>query len=49
MQANGLDAMIVDVKGGLHRVSAGAAISEEAYQTIKLKADAMGWSGWRLR
>lgn len=49
MRANGLDAVIVDVKGGLHRVSAGGAISEEAYQTIKLKADAMGLSGWRLR
>ncbi len=49
MRANGLDAVIVDMKGGLHRVSAGAAISEESYQTIKLKADAMGLSGWRLR
>lgn len=49
LKANGLDAMIVDVKGGLHRVSAGGAISEESYQTIKLKADAMGLSGWRLR
>lgn len=49
MRANGLDASIVDIKGGLHRVSAGGAISEEAYQTVKLKADAMGLSGWRLR
>lgn len=49
LKANGLDASIVDVKGGLHRVSAGGAISEEAYQTIKLKADSMGLSGWRLR
>lgn len=49
MRANGLDASIVDMKGGLHRVSAGGAISEEAYQSIKLKADAMGLTGWRLR
>ena len=49
MRANGLEASIVDVQGGLHRVTAGGAISEEAYQTIKLKADAMGLTGWRLR
>jgi len=49
LKANGLDATIVDIKGGLHRVSAGGAISEEAYQTIKLKAESMGLSGWRLR
>jgi cell division septation protein DedD len=49
LRANGLDASIVDVKGGLHRVSAGGTISEESYQTIKLKADAMGLNGWRLR
>ena len=49
MRANGLEATIVDIKGGLHRVSAGGAISEESYQTIKLKAEAMGLSGWRLR
>ncbi len=49
LRANGLDAKIVDEQGGLHRVSAGGAISEESYQTIKLKADAMGLSGWRLR
>ncbi|MCR9171493.1 MAG: SPOR domain-containing protein [bacterium] len=49
LRANGMDASIVDMKGGLHRVSAGGAISEEAYQTIKLKADAMGLTGWRLR
>jgi hypothetical protein len=49
LKANGLDATVVDVKGGLHRVSAGGAISEEAYHTIKLKAEAIGLSGWRLR
>lgn len=49
LRANGLDAAIVDIRGGLHRVTAGAAISEEAYQTIKLKSDALGFSGWRLR
>ena len=49
LRANGLSADIVDVKGGLHRVSAGAALSEEAYQSIKLKSDSMGLSGWRLR
>jgi len=49
LRASGLDAAIVDVQGGLHRVTAGAAVSEEAYQTIKLKADALGFTGWRLR
>ncbi len=48
LRANGLDASIVDVKNGLHRVTAGGSISEESYQTIKLKADALGLSGWRL-
>lgn len=49
LRANGLDASIVDVKNGLHRVTAGASVSEEAYQTIKLKAEALGFSGWRLQ
>jgi cell division septation protein DedD len=49
LRANGLDAAIVDVKGGLHRVTAGGSISEESYQTVKLKAEAIGMSGWRLK
>lgn len=48
LRANGLDAKIIDIKNGLHRVTAGGAISEEAYQTIKLKSDSLGFSGWRL-
>lgn len=49
LKANGMDARIVDFHNGLHRVSAGGAVSEEAYQTIKLKADSLGLSGWRLK
>lgn len=48
LRANGLDAKIIDIKNGLHRVTAGSSISEEAYQTIKLKSDSLGFSGWRL-
>lgn len=49
LRANGLNAQIVDFHNGLHRVTAGGAISEEAYQNIKLKADSLGLSGWRLK
>lgn len=49
LKVNGMDARIVDFHNGLHRVSAGGAVSEEAYQTIKLKADSLGLSGWRLK
>ena len=49
LRANGLNAQIVDFHNGLHRVTAGASISEDAYQNIKLKADSLGLSGWRLQ
>lgn len=49
LRANGLNGQIVDFHNGLHRVTAGAAMSEEAYQNIKLKADSLGLSGWRLK
>lgn len=48
LRSSGLDARIVDVSNGLHRVTAGGAISEESYETIKRKADSLGFSGWRL-
>ncbi len=48
MKAQGLNAFILDVKGGLHRVSAGAAISNEALNEIRTKADALGVKGWIL-
>ena len=48
LRSSGLDARILDVSNGLHRVTAGGAISEESYETVKLKADALGFSGWRL-
>lgn len=49
LRSSGLDARIVDVQNGLHRVSAGGALSMESYETIKLKADALGFSGWLLQ
>jgi hypothetical protein len=49
LKANGLDGKIVDVKNGLHRVSAGGAISLESYHQIKAQAESLGLSGWKLK
>jgi len=49
LKANGLDARIFDNKNGLHRVTAGSAISLESYHSIKAKADELGLSGWKLK
>lgn len=49
LQKNGFDGHIVDVKGGLHRVSAGGAISIEKIQEIKHNASNAGFSGWILK
>jgi hypothetical protein len=45
----GLEARIVDVHNGLHRVSAGGAISEEGLQHIKMTASSISLSGWVLK
>ncbi|OFZ66909.1 MAG: hypothetical protein A3D92_00695 [Bacteroidetes bacterium RIFCSPHIGHO2_02_FULL_44_7] len=49
LKSEGFDAHIVDIQNGLHRVSAGAAISEEAFAKIISRADAGGYSGWILK
>jgi hypothetical protein len=43
-----MDARIYDNKNGLHRVTAGTALSNEAYHDIKIQADGLGFSGWKL-
>lgn len=48
LKAGGLDAFIVDVSGGLHRVSAGAALSNEALAAIRSQAEGLGYKGWVL-
>lgn len=49
LKANGLNARIVDVQNGLHRVTAGSAISIEALGQIQSTADALGFKGWVLK
>lgn len=49
LKAEGMDAFILDVKGGLHRVSAGAAISNEAMSNIRSKSEDLGFQGWILK
>lgn len=49
MKAEGLPAFIVDQQNGLHRVSAGAAFSEEAIQQIAESAQSLGYKGWILQ
>lgn len=49
LKAQGMDALIVDVKNGLHRVSAGAAMSQEALQSIRSQAESNGLTGWVLK
>ena len=49
LKSEGLNAFILDVKGGLHRVSAGAAISNESASEIRSKAQSLGFQGWILK
>jgi len=49
LKSQGLMAKIVDVQNGLHRVSAGGAISVEGLNDIKMKATNLGLSGWILK
>jgi len=46
---SGLNARIHDVKGGLHRVTAGSAISLEELAHIKQTAQSIGFKGWVLK
>ena len=48
LKVNGLEGRIYDTKNGLHRVTAGSALSIESYHKIKAKADGLGLSGWKL-
>ncbi|MCH2224273.1 MAG: SPOR domain-containing protein [Crocinitomicaceae bacterium] len=45
----GMDAQIVDFHNGLHRVSAGAGISDESISQIRSKAEGFGFPGWVLK
>lgn len=46
---SGLNARILDVKGGLHRVSAGSAFSVEELSHIKQTTQSIGFKGWVLK
>lgn len=49
LNESGFDAHVHDIKNGLHRVTAGTAMSRESYQEIKTKADRLGYKGWKLK
>lgn len=49
LKSQGLMAKIVDVHNGLHRVSAGGAVSVEGLNNIKMTANSIGLSGWILK
>lgn len=49
LKSVGLMAKIVDFHNGLHRVSAGGAMTAEGLNTIKMTANSMGLSGWVLK
>lgn len=49
LKENGLPAFIIDEHNGLHRVSAGAAFSEEKLSELQSEAEALGFKGWILK
>ncbi|MES2798416.1 MAG: SPOR domain-containing protein [Bacteroidota bacterium] len=49
LQSQGLSASIAGNAGGLTRVSAGSANSQQEIQTIATKAQSLGFSGWVLK
>lgn len=49
LNRKGFDARIYDIKNGLHRITAGSALSEEAMTDIVAKANAMSINGWILK
>jgi len=49
LKSSGLMAKIVDHHNGLHRVSAGGAMSIEGLNDIKMTANTLGLTGWTLK
>lgn len=49
LQSKDLEGRIVDIKNGLHRVSAGGGKSSQEIQQTKLKVSELGYSGWILQ
>ncbi len=49
LKSSGFDARIVDFHNGLHRVSAGTGLSQEAMSELRSKAAASGFEGWILK
>ena len=49
LKEGGLPAYIVDEQNGLHRVSAGSALSEQALKDIAEQSNALGFKGWVLK
>ncbi len=49
LKQEGLNAFVLDVQNGLHRVSAGAALSDESLKEINGKVEALGLQGWILK
>ncbi len=49
LRSNGMNARIVDVHNGLHRVSAGEAVSMEAMTDLRSQAESLGMRGWVLK
>ncbi len=49
LKAQGFAAHVVDIKGGLHRVSIGSSDDASTMSMIKEKAHAAGYEGWILK
>lgn len=49
LKSQGFNAHIVDVKGGLHRVSIGSSNDAQTFESIIQKARAAGFDGWILK
>lgn len=49
LKEGGLPAYIVDEQNGLHRVTAGSALSEQALKDIAEQSNALGFKGWVLK
>ncbi len=49
LRSQGFNARVVDIHNGLHRVSAGQALSLEALAEIRTKAESQGFKGWILK
>ena len=49
LKSKGLNASIVDLHNGLHRVSAGSAFSMEAIYKLREEVSALGYSAWTLK